>query len=103
LEEVIGVPPRERTCRFVCALVFFLAPDRFFVAQETLEGVLVPSLEECRGTQGFGYDPIVVVQGLHPPRTVAQLTSAEKNRLSHRGKAAASLQGIIRSSLPFFL
>jgi XTP/dITP diphosphohydrolase len=99
LEEVQragGEGQGNRSCRVVCCLVLFMSPDRFYVAQETLEGSLLSSREGLRGTGGFGYDPIVLVNSLTPPRTVAELSAAEKNALSHRGKAAAALRGIVR-------
>jgi XTP/dITP diphosphohydrolase len=74
---------RNRTCRFVCNMVVYLAPDRFVSAQETLEGVLI---DEPKGTGGFGYDPIVFVPEYG--KTVAELSPEEKDACSHRGKAA---------------
>jgi len=76
---------RLRRCRFVCAMVLFFGKDRFYLAQETLEGEIVPSAAEIRGRGGFGYDPIVYLPELGC--TVAELPEDEKNRLSHRGKA----------------
>ena len=73
---------KNRTCRFVCNMVLYVATDRFYSVQETLEGTLVT---ENRGSGGFGYDPLVLVPALG--RTVAELTPEEKDELSHRGKA----------------
>lgn len=73
---------KNRTCRFVCNMVLYVATDRFYSVQETLEGTLVT---DNRGTGGFGYDPLVLVPALG--RTVAELTPEEKDELSHRGKA----------------
>jgi len=73
---------KNRTCRFVCNMVLYVATDRFYSVQETLEGTLVT---ENRGSGGFGYDPLVLVPTLG--RTVAELTPEEKDELSHRGKA----------------
>lgn len=81
---------RERTCRFVCALSIVLGDDRFFAFQETCEGIL---LDSPRGAGGFGYDPIVFLPELE--RTVAELDAAEKNRVSHRGKAVARLRAVL--------
>ena len=71
-------------------MVLMLAEDRFFVAQETFEGELI---REQRGEGGFGYDPILYLpeRGL----TVAQLSDAEKNEASHRGKAGARIAAIL--------
>jgi XTP/dITP diphosphohydrolase len=63
-------------------MVLFLGEDRFYIAQETLEGELI---RESRGSGGFGYDPILYIP--EKGRTVAELTEEEKNTLSHRGKA----------------
>jgi XTP/dITP diphosphohydrolase len=84
LQELKGVA--NRNARFVCAMILLLNENRFFAAQETLEGEI---LHEQRGSGGFGYDPIFYLpkQGC----TVAELPAELKNSLSHRGKAAAVL------------
>ena len=79
----------DRACAFVCCLVLVLSESRFFVAQETCEGEL---LRAPRGKGGFGYDPLVYLPALQ--KSVAELSTPEKNRLSHRGKAAARMPGI---------
>lgn len=92
LEELGGNP--RRSARFVCAMVLFLSPDRFYLAQETLEGEIVNSLEQAGGTGGFGYDPVLYIPGLG--RTVAELSEAEKNSVSHRGKAGRIIADMLR-------
>ncbi|MCL2809821.1 MAG: RdgB/HAM1 family non-canonical purine NTP pyrophosphatase [Treponema sp.] len=82
LDELADNP--IRTARFVCSMVLLLSNDRFFIAQETLEGEIVKK-DQMRGDGGFGYDPIFFVPRLN--RTLAQATADEKNTLSHRGKA----------------
>ena len=82
-----------RSARFVCAMVLYFSPGRFFAAQETLEGELLPHGEAARGDKGFGYDPILLIPGLN--RTVAELSDEEKNRLSHRGKAGRAIAHIL--------
>jgi XTP/dITP diphosphohydrolase len=47
-----------------------------------------------RGTNGFGYDPIFLPRET-PGRTLAELAAAEKNRLSHRGRAVAKLRSLL--------
>lgn len=78
-----------RTARFVCAMALVLSKDRFFAAQETLEGEIVSEARGARGTGGFGYDPIFFLpeRGL----TVAELSEREKNSVSHRAKAARAI------------
>ncbi|MDR1637418.1 MAG: RdgB/HAM1 family non-canonical purine NTP pyrophosphatase [Treponema sp.] len=83
----------DRSARFVCAMVLFWDEYRFYGVQETLEGELVAPGEEGRGKGGFGYDPILSIPELG--RTVAELSEEEKNRVSHRGKAARALAALL--------
>jgi XTP/dITP diphosphohydrolase len=89
LLKELGDNPR-REARFVCSMVLLYNNDRFFVAQETLEGELI---REERGLGGFGYDPIFYLPGLGC--TVAELPEAEKNRISHRGKAGKAIAALL--------
>jgi len=82
-----------RTARFVCAMALFFTPDRFFIAQETLEGEIVSGPQTARGTGGFGYDPILYIPTLG--KTVAELSEDEKNTISHRAKAGKIIATII--------
>lgn len=90
LLEELGDNPNRRA-RFVCAMVLLYGPERFFAVQETLEGEIVRN--RGRGSGGFGYDPILYL----PDRgcSVAELSEAEKNRISHRGKAGRAIAGIL--------
>ena len=88
----LGDNPR-RSARFVCAMVLYYGSDRFFAAQETMEGELVPSADAARGKGGFGYDPILYIPEMG--RTVAELSEDEKNRMSHRGKAGRAITNIL--------
>jgi XTP/dITP diphosphohydrolase len=87
--QELGDSPK-RSARFVCAMVLLFSPDRFFAVQETLEGEV---LREERGIGGFGYDPILFIPELG--RTAAELTEAEKNQISHRGKAGRRLAALL--------
>ena len=84
----------DRSARFVCAMVLLLSEDRFYIVQETLEGEIVNGPQSARGTGGFGYDPILFIPSMG--RTVAELSDAEKNRISHRGKAGKTIAAILR-------
>jgi len=84
---------KARSARFVCAMVLYWGPDRFYAVQETLEGEIVSSITESRGSGGFGYDPIMYLPELG--RTVAELSEDEKNALSHRGKAARAIAKLL--------
>ncbi|GHT73069.1 non-canonical purine NTP pyrophosphatase [Spirochaetia bacterium] len=91
LREVGDAP--DRSARFVCAMVLLFGSDRFSAVQETLEGRLI---REERGAGGFGYDPILFIPELG--RTVAELSEAEKNRISHRGKAGKAIAKLLAGS-----
>lgn len=84
----------ERSCHYTCAMVLYLGPDRLFVAQETFEGTLIENIKDSRGQGGFGYDPIVFLPEYN--KTVAEISSEEKNLISHRGKAVRIIQEIIK-------
>jgi len=86
----------NRSARFVCAMVLYCGPNRFYAAQETLEGELVKNADSARGSGGFGYDPILFIPELG--RTVAELSEEEKNRYSHRGKAGKVIAKILYGS-----
>jgi XTP/dITP diphosphohydrolase len=88
LQELEGLAEAERSARFQCLLVYMehdLDPTPI-ICQGTWEGRITT---EPAGENGFGYDPVFFVpeQGC----TSAQLSSEEKNRLSHRGQALQSL------------
>lgn len=80
----------DRRAYFVCSMVLVLDENRFFVAQETVNGEITLSPQ---GEQGFGYDPLFFLPDL--AKTAAQLTAEEKNAISHRGKAVAALARLI--------
>lgn len=92
LTEVMrAVPDGARAARFVCVLLL-LGPDGMEqVFEGRCEGVLA---REPAGGKGFGYDPLFVPAGF--ARTYAQLTDAEKNRISHRGLAWQRLADALR-------
>ncbi|AKT51489.1 RdgB/HAM1 family non-canonical purine NTP pyrophosphatase [Arsenicicoccus sp. oral taxon 190] len=86
LDQLADVPDEHRAARFRCAAVLAL-PDGTTVAREgDFPGTLT---REPRGTGGFGYDPVLQVEG--DARTAAELTPEEKNAISHRGKAFRAL------------
>jgi len=87
----------QRSARFICAMVLYCGPDRFFAAQETMEGEIVKNSDAARGKGGFGYDPILYIPELG--RTVAELSDEEKNLHSHRGKAGRVIARILEEIL----
>jgi len=87
LTEVMrGVPAGRRGARFVCVLVLLGPGGIEAICEGRCEGVLA---DEPRGGQGFGYDPLFVPAGF--TRTYAEISEAEKNAISHRGRAWAQL------------
>lgn len=90
LREMYGRP--DRRCRFVCVMTLVVSEHRFISVQETCEGLL---LDAPRGAEGFGYDPIFLLpeEGI----SMAELTLERKNRLSHRGRAAARMRSVLDS------
>jgi XTP/dITP diphosphohydrolase len=85
LRRLAGIA--DRRARFVCAAVLAAPDGREWTADGTLEGTIAPA---PRGAGGFGYDPVFVPEG--GDRTAAELTPAEKDAVSHRGRAFRSLR-----------
>lgn len=93
LREMLGVPPRRRRAQFRAVLTL-ASKD----SAETTEGICSGMLAESpRGTNGFGYDPIFSPRGYS--RTYAELTSEEKNKISHRAKALEKMKVILSRML----
>jgi len=88
LEALMGVPAPLRGARYRCVIAFVRSADdpAPLIADASWEGriALVPV-----GDGGFGYDPVFIPE--HENRTVAQMSAAEKNAVSHRSKALAAL------------
>lgn len=91
-ERLQDVLPAERTARFRCAIALAEPSGFVRVVEGTIEGVIADS---ARGEHGFGYDPIFLVpeSGL----TTAEMSPAEKNRISHRGRAAEAARQLLES------
>src|SRR5271157_4141577 len=82
LREMKGVPSAQRTSRFVCVLAAARDGKTLATFRGTAEGII---LEEPRGTNGFGYDPLFYFPQIG--KTFAELTAEEKAEHSHRGSA----------------
>jgi XTP/dITP diphosphohydrolase len=89
LAALAGIPPDRRGARYQCVLVYLEGPGdpAPLSAFGTWEGCIV---DEPRGAGGFGYDPYFWLPDLK--MTAAELDPAEKNRLSHRGRAMRELR-----------
>ncbi len=106
MQNLSDLPAEKRTARFVCAMALHASEisklksqiPNPLVARGTIEGRILTPAEANRrpdgsfpgrGTNGFGYDPLFFVPSLG--QTTAELTPAEKNRISHRGRAARKM------------
>ena len=90
LRRMEGVPEKERTARFVCAVCYVRPDGSSETVRATMEGIVA---DHAAGHNGFGYDPIFFL----PDRgcTSAELEPEEKNRISHRGKALRMMRDIL--------
>jgi XTP/dITP diphosphohydrolase len=90
LAKLLAEVPRDgdRRVAYVCALAYVEPGGREEVVHGRCEGVLA---SEPRGDGGFGYDPAFVPDDDPDERTMAELTPAEKDAISHRGRAARAL------------
>jgi XTP/dITP diphosphohydrolase len=80
-------PPGSRL-RYVCVMAYAEPRGQ----ERTFEGACTGTLaEEARGSGGFGYDPAFLPDDLAGGRTMAELSDAEKDAISHRGRAARAL------------
>lgn len=86
LQQIHEVDDPLRTAQFVCAAAYVEPSGTEFTVRGTLTGRL---LREPRGDNGFGYDPIFVPQGFDI--TTAQMSSEQKDSISHRGQALRKL------------
>ena len=86
MSEVRHVPEDRRGARFICVMALITPDGREIVVEGDVRGQITT---ELRGTNGFGYDPIFY----YPPigKTFGEIPEAEKNELSHRGRAARAL------------
>lgn len=98
LAELAEEPTERRSARFRCALALVdpwaEAERRERVVEATCEGRIA---EQPSGRGGFGYDPLFVV--IDRGCTMAELPEAEKNRVSHRGRALEALRPVLEQLL----
>lgn len=91
LDALADVPDDERTARFVCLMALCDGERTIALARGTVEGRI--GYAE-KGTSGFGYDPLFIVEGRGV--TSAELEPDEKNAISHRGVAVRRLVEVLR-------
>ena len=94
LELLKDVQGEERSARFVCAIAAVFPDGREFTTYATIEGEIA---HKSAGENGFGYDPIFFVPEFG--KTTAELSSDEKNKISHRGKALTKMKEILQKEI----
>lgn len=94
LSELEDIPEEKRMARFYCALAVAIPGQETKTVSGTCEGRI---LKERRGSNGFGYDPVFYVpeKGL----AMAELSSDEKNKISHRANALKKLDVVLDAIL----
>ncbi|ASB61925.1 MULTISPECIES: XTP/dITP diphosphatase [Bacillus] len=92
ISELKGIEKEQRTARFRCALAVSIPGEETKTVEGHVEGYIA---EEPRGEYGFGYDPIFIVKD--KDKTMAELTSDEKNKISHRADALKKLSKLLEA------
>jgi len=90
LSKLKDVPEKKRTAQFRCVIAIAEPHGRVELCSGVCRGVII---NEPRGTNGFGYDPIFYLPELN--KTMAELTLEEKNRISHRARAAEKARELL--------
>ena len=93
-ERLADVPEEKRTARFVSYIAAAFPDGRRLVSYDTVEGRIG---YEAKGENGFGYDPIFYVPEMG--KYMAELSPAEKNAISHRGKALRRMKELLQREL----
>ncbi len=94
LGQLADVKDEHRAAGFVCAAALAMPDGSVVVREGQVRGTLTRA---PRGKNGFGYDPILLVDG--DTRTLAEYSNEQKNEISHRGKALRALAADLREAL----
>ncbi len=94
IDQLMNAKEEERSARFVCVIAFALPNGEIITRRADIEGLIA---KEITGAHGFGYDPIFFLSEYNC--TTAQLTSEQKNAISHRGKALSAMKEEIKKHL----
>lgn len=89
LKNLEGVADKDRVAFFISVLAFvrYAEDPTPLIAEGRIYGRI---LTEERGSEGFGYDPLFLIDGLE--KSMAELELAQKNQISHRAKALANMR-----------
>jgi XTP/dITP diphosphohydrolase len=94
IDKLKDAKGKERSARFVCAMAAAFPDGSVEVCRGTIEGLIG---YEQKGTNGFGYDPIVYVPEYE--MTTGEMTPQLKNSISHRGKALEQMMEILKRKM----
>ena len=94
LARLKNIPQEKRTAFFCCALVLYRTNGSYDCFESKWQGLII---DERRGANGFGYDPVFFVPELN--KTAAELPPEIKNKVSHRGQAFAKLKNTLSERL----
>ena len=92
LEKMQGVTADRRSARFICIIAIAVPGENCLYSVGNCDGFIV---NEPRGSNGFGYDPIFYLPKLG--KTMAELSLEEKNKISHRAKALDAAKELLGS------
>ncbi|MBK5200252.1 MAG: RdgB/HAM1 family non-canonical purine NTP pyrophosphatase [Spirochaetaceae bacterium] len=90
LKNMAGI--KDRSASFVCSLVAYFSPNQFYTVTEEVKGHITE--KQTKGG-GFGYDPVFYIDEVGA--TAAELTQSEKGKYSHRGKAARTMNKLLKN------
>ena len=91
LRKLANIPAGDRSARFRCVIAVAWPRGPLELHSGACEGTII---EAPRGSNGFGYDPVFFVPAMG--KTMAELTAAQKNRVSHRGLAARKASAALK-------
>ena len=99
LEQLEDVPDERRSAHFTCAVAFVHPADDRLVEHVVHGEMHGRVIRETRGSGGFGYDVLFVADDTPDGRTSAELPAADKDAISHRGRALRSLAPLVAGAL----
>jgi XTP/dITP diphosphohydrolase len=95
LAQLKDIPTGKRTARFRCVIAIAIPDGKVHTCSGECPGFITT---EPKGSHGFGYDPVFYLPELG--KTMAELTLEEKNKISHRARAAEKAREVLRKMHP---
>ena len=91
LEELKNIPQEKRTANFTTVAALILPDGEIITKEGRVEGFIA---QDYSGSNGFGYDPLFIVKECG--KTMAEMTTEEKNKISHRARAFTQMAQVIK-------